>query len=127
MPTPMAPHALTWFEIPVHDLDRAQRFYEHLLARPLRRESMGPNLLAVFPSGDGEAGGCLMAGPDMAPSTQGCLVYLAAGPRLADPLERLAASGGRLLKPRTELPGDLGCFAWVQDSEGNRIGLHAPQ
>ncbi len=38
----MTRNALTWFEIPVTDIDRAQRFYETLLARDLRREQMGP-------------------------------------------------------------------------------------
>jgi uncharacterized protein len=127
MSTLTTPHALTWFEIPVQDLDRAQRFYETLLGRPLRRETMGPHALAVFPYGEGQVGGCLMAGPAMSPSTDGSLIYLAAGPRLAEPLGRLAAAGGRLLQPRTELPGELGCFALLQDSEGNRVGLHAPQ
>jgi len=32
--------AIPWFEIPVADLDRAQRFYETLFARSLRREQM---------------------------------------------------------------------------------------
>ena len=45
-----APHAaINWFEIPVTDLDRAQAFYEAVLAAPLRREPMGPTTLAVLP------------------------------------------------------------------------------
>jgi len=42
-------NAISWFEIPVADMDRAQRFYETLFHRPLRREAMGPETtLAVF-------------------------------------------------------------------------------
>ena len=33
--------ALNWFEIPVRDMERAQKFYEAMLALKLRRESMG--------------------------------------------------------------------------------------
>lgn len=122
------PHsALHWFEIPVHDLDRAQRFYETLLAAPLRRKEMGPQALAVFPYDDGAAGGCLMAGGKMqAPSADGTLVYLDASPSLDAALARLEAAGGRLVTPKVQLPGDMGVFAHILDSEGNRVGLHAP-
>src|SRR5436853_7865266 len=77
--------ALNWFEIPVRDLDRAQRFYETLFARPLRREAMGPDTtLAVFPYTEGSGvGGCLYAGTNApAPTTQGTVVYLNAEPSL---------------------------------------------
>jgi uncharacterized protein len=42
-------NALTWFEIPVHDMARAQAFYERLLGATLRLEEMGGSQLAVFP------------------------------------------------------------------------------
>lgn len=123
----MTPNALNWFEIPVRDLDRAQRFYEELLGQPLRREQMGPaNVLAVFPYTEGAGvGGALKASPESAPSTAGTLVYLDAGPSLDATLDRAARLGATLLTPKVQLPGDMGAFAHIQDSEGNRVGLHA--
>ncbi|MFT3818386.1 MAG: VOC family protein [Rubrivivax sp.] len=120
-------HALNWFEIPVRDIDRAQRFYEQVLQRTLKREAMGPELtLAVFPYAQGEgAGGCLMAGGALAPAAQGTLVYLDAGPRLDDAVARVAGAGGRVLQPRVDLPDGMGAFVHIQDPEGNRVGLHA--
>ena len=47
-------HALNWFEIPVRDLNRAQVFYETLLATRLRRETIGASQLAVFVCGEHE-------------------------------------------------------------------------
>ena len=44
----MQRNAISWFEIPVLDLDRAQHFYETLLGHPLRREAMGPSQGAVW-------------------------------------------------------------------------------
>ena len=41
-------NAITWFEIPTTQLDRAQAFYEAVLGRPMRRETMGPSVGAVF-------------------------------------------------------------------------------
>lgn len=118
--------AITWFEIPVVDLARAQRFYETTLGRPLQREQMGPHPMAVFAYGDGQTGGCLMSGTDRpaAPAT-GVTVYLSAEPSLDAALERATGAGGRVVQPRTALPEGLGAFAHVLDPDGNRVGLHA--
>jgi predicted enzyme related to lactoylglutathione lyase len=117
---------IDWFEIPVRDVERAQRFYETLLGAPLRRESIGPQTLVVFDHAETGVGGCLIAGPSVpAPSEAGTLVYLRAAPTLDAVLARLAPAGGRLLTPKVQLPGEMGCFAHVADSEGNRVGLHA--
>ena len=110
--------AVSWFEIPVRDLERAQAFYEKLLAKALRRESMGPQTLAVIPYDEGQGvGGALVCGvhiPD--PSPNGIQVD-----------QRAVAAGGRVATPRVELPEGMGCFAHVIDTEGNRVGLHAQQ
>ena len=122
-------NAVNWFEIPVADLDRAQRFYETLLDAPLRREAMGPDTtLAVFPYEKGTGiGGCLFAGAHApSPSADGTVVYLDASPSLDAVLARVAAAGGRIVVPRTELPAGMGAFAQIVDSEGSRVGLHAP-
>lgn len=117
--------AIHWFEIPVQNMDRAQRFYETLLGQPLRREQMGPHTLAVLPYQAPGVGGCLLADGHTQPARHGSLIYLNAGPRLDDALHRLAAAGGCITTPRVDLPGDMGCFVHIDDSEGNRIGLHA--
>jgi uncharacterized protein len=119
-------NALNWFEIPARDLNRAQAFYETLLATLLRRESIAGSQLAVFASDEQGVGGCLMAGDTTpAPSTSGTLVYLNAKPSLDAVLGRVEAAGGRITTPKVQLPGDMGCFAHIIDSEGNRVGLHS--
>ena len=123
-PTPR--HAIDWFEIPVRDMKRAQAFYESLLATTIRRESIGPNELGVFACGDAGVGGCLIGGATAPePSTAGSLVYLNAEPSLDAVLARVEGLGGRITTPKVQLPGDMGCFAHITDSEGNRVGLHA--
>lgn len=117
--------ALTWFEIPVRDIDRSARFYEAVLGRPLRREAMLDMQLAVFPCAEGGATGCLQAGPGVPAPGSATLVYLDASPSLDAALERAAAHGGRIVRPKTALPPGMGAFAHVEDPEGNRVGLHA--
>lgn len=120
-------HAVSWFEIPVRDLDRAQSFYEAVLGRALRREAMGPQTLAVFPYDPASgAGGALLQGPNApAPGPGGAMVYLNAEPSLDAAVQRALAGGARLVTPRVDLPEGMGAFAHIQDSEGNCVGLHA--
>ena len=118
-------HAIHWFEIPVADIDRAQRFYEATLGAPLRREAMGPQTLAVLPYAEPGVGGALLAGPSAPPPGSGTLVYLNAEPSLDATLARALAAGAELLTPRVDLPDGMGAFVHIRDSEGNRVGLHA--
>ena len=117
---------ISWFEIPATDLNRATAFYEQILATTLNRGDMGPQSLAVFPYDREHAtGGTLIVGPGFNPSTEGTIIYLNANPSLDAVLARIAAAGGKVALPRTELPPGMGAFAHIVDTEGNRVGLHA--
>lgn len=125
--TPSHPaNSATWFEIPCHDLAQSQTFYETVLARPLRREVMGPNTLAIFPYQDGGAGGCIHSGAGMLPpAASGTLVYLDCNPSLDAALERIVPAGGQLVMGPAALPPGMGFIAHIVDPAGNRVGLHA--
>jgi len=117
--------AIRWFEIPTVDLDRATRFYEHLLEVSLRREVFADEPMSIFPSPAMSAGGALLHRPQMQPSTNGSLVYLNCDSGIDAALARLEASGvGAIVLPKTELPHGIGFIAVVLDSEGNHVGLH---
>lgn len=121
-------NAISWFEIPTTQLDAAQAFYETVLGRPMRRETMGPSQGAVF-AYDLESqgtGGALMMGPT-APrvSRAGTLVYLDATPSLDAALQRAVGQGGKIAQRRRALPPGMGFFAHITDLDGNRVGLHA--
>ncbi len=119
--------ALTWFEIPAADFRRATRFYETVLGASLKTETMGEATLAVFPYQEPGVGGCIIDGNGHVPSSKGTVVYLNAAPKIDDALARVAKAGGSVVLPKTALPADMGFFAHVIDTEGNRVGLHAPQ
>jgi len=116
---------VVWFEIPASDLARATKFYETILATSLKAETFGAHELRVFAHDEDAASGCLMKGPGFEPGNGGVVAYLNADPSLDAVLARVERAGGRIAVPRTDLPGDMGSFAHIIDSEGNRVGLHA--
>lgn len=119
-------NALTWFEIPVADMDRAQAFYETVLGRPLRREKFGDEVLAVFPYDKPGAGGALQLGNQRsADAGNGIRIYLDCEPGLDALLERVRPAGGEIVMPMTALPPGMGFIARLRDTEGNEVGLHA--
>jgi predicted enzyme related to lactoylglutathione lyase len=116
-------NATNWFEIPVRDLARAQRFYETILGAPLEREAMEGQQMAVFAfKRQAGVGGCLVVGQ---PSSDGTVVYLNAAPSIDAVLKRVESAGGRVVLAKTALPDGMGFFAHLTDTEGNRIGVHA--
>ena len=122
------PNAISWFEIPTTQLQAAQAFYEAVLQRPMRRETMGPSQGAVFAYSreTGGVGGALMMGPTApAVASGGTLVYLDAGDSLDAAVQRAVDAGGAIALPRQALPPGMGFFAHIHDLDGNRVGLHA--
>ena len=120
-------NAISWFEIPSTQLDKAQAFYEAVIDCKMRREEMGPSEGAVFPyEREGGIGGALMSGPTApVPASVGTLVYLDASPSLDAALVRAVKAGGKVALPRQALPPGMGFFAHITDLDGNRVGLHA--
>ncbi len=119
-------NANTWFEIPVADLGRSQRFYEAMLERPMRRvEDAGGESMAVFAHEKPGAGGCLVHRPTHRPVHGGTLVYLDCTPSVDSALQRARTAGGRVTVPRTLIAPGSGYFAQIEDPDGNFVGLHA--
>ena len=124
-PTIAHASAVTWFEIPTLDFDRARHFYDAIFETTLREETFGPARIAIFPHERPGVGGCLDEGSLSQPSALGTVVYLAANGRLDRTLELAVAAGGSIASPKVALPPGMGYVAHIIDSEGNRIGLHA--
>ena len=67
--------------------------------------------------------GALVCGEGYVPSSSGAIVYLNCNPSLDAVLGRVEAAGGRIVVPRTDI-GENGAFAFILDTEGNRVALH---
>jgi predicted enzyme related to lactoylglutathione lyase len=118
-----------WFEIPVHDLDRAVKFYESVFGFRLSRHQMGPADMAWFPvvdKGMGAPGSLIFFKDAYKPSADGVLVYFTAfSGDLARELSRVEAAGGKVLQPKRLISDEVGYMGLFLDSEGNRIALHS--
>ncbi len=117
---------INWFSLPVADLNRANEFYNTILATELIR-TQGPDGsdTAFFTDPDsGMYAGALSTGPQLHPGKQGAQIFFNVDGRMDAVLERIAAAGGTVLMPKTGI-GDFGYIASFQDSEGNLLGLHS--
>jgi len=119
---PMRP-AMTYFEIPVTDMDRAVRFYTSVFGVSLTREIVDGYDMALFPPAEDGAGasGALAKGDVYVPSKTGAILYFRVA-SIDDILTRATAAGAEILYPKKDI-GDLGFVAEIEDSEGNRIAL----
>ena len=121
-------NAISWFEIPATDLDRAQKFYETIFGVSLVAMDF-PNLkMRMFPLEDmmGVGGALVDSGGFHKPSaTDGPLIYLNANPDVQLVLDKVEAAGGKIVVPKTEISPDYGHMGVFLDTEGNRIALHS--
>ncbi|MCC6962577.1 MAG: VOC family protein [candidate division Zixibacteria bacterium] len=118
-------NAINWFEIPANNFQRAVKFYETILGSSLHTSNMGGCDMAFLPADEGKVGGAVIQHGEVKPSGQGTRVYLNCNPDLAPILARVEAAGGKVEVPKTQITPEIGFFAFVIDSEGNRVGLHS--
>ena len=122
-------NAISWFEVPATNLERAQKFYETIFGISLIPMDL-PNIkMRMFPIDDmisGVGGAIVDSGGFHKPSaTDGPLIYLNANPDVQNVLSKVEAAGGSILVPKTEISPEYGYMGVFIDTEGNRIGLHS--
>lgn len=122
-------NAISWFEIPSTDLERAQQFYETILGISMISMDLDNIKMRMFPIDDmitGVGGALVDSGGFHIPSlTHGPLVYLNGNPDVQTVLNKVESAGGKVIVPKTEISPEYGYMAVIQDTEGNRIGLHS--
>ena len=86
-------------------------------------ESMDTALFPYDNAGSG-VGGALMQDPKNTPRAEGTLIYLNCEGHLEEVIDRVAPAGGAVVLPKTDI-GAPGFISIIQDTEGNRVGLHS--
>lgn len=122
-------NAISWFEIPATDLNRAQKFYETIFNMKMNSLEMPQFQMRMFPLDDmmNGVGGALIKteGFYKPSSTDGILIYLNANPDVKIILDRVEGAGGKIIVPKTQISEEHGYMGVFVDTEGNRIGLHS--
>ncbi|MGE0772481.1 MAG: VOC family protein [Cyclobacteriaceae bacterium] len=121
-------NAISWFEIPATDLNRAQAFYETILGIKMTKLDL-PNIkMRLFPVDDDQGIGgsiCDSGGFHKPSPTDGPLIYLNANPDVQHVLDKVEKAGGKILVPKTQITEEFGYMAVIHDTEGNRIAFHS--
>jgi len=121
-PQLMILNPVSYFEIPVTDMDRAIDFYEAVFSVTLERTVIDGHDMALFPfdkNGKGVSG-ALAKGDSYVPARSGPRIYFSVE-SIDQTLAHAISMGGRIAYPKTSV-GNL----WVaefEDSEGNQIAL----
>jgi predicted enzyme related to lactoylglutathione lyase len=126
----MKDHAISWFEIPTEDLDRAQKFYEAIFEIQMIPMEFPGFKMRLFPISNPETsiGGALVKtspGFYIPSESHGPLIYLNANPDVEIVLSRVENAGGKVTVPKTLISEEHGYMGVFIDSEGNRIAVHS--
>ena len=122
-------NAIGWFDVYVHDMERAAAFYEAVLSHRLEPmdDPTGETLMRGFPANRNTYGaaGALVQSPHGEPGAGGTLIYFSVADCAVEE-SRVVAAGGKILRPKFS----IGPFGWVSlcmDTEGNLFGLNSLQ
>lgn len=120
----MIANPVSYFEIPVTDMQRAIEFYQAVFQLPLARTTLDGHDMALFPFDEHGQGisGALAHGDSYVPAPSGPRIYFFVDD-IDTILARVIEQGGVIAYQKTQ----VGQF-WVaefRDSEGNQIALSA--
>ena len=109
------------FQIPTHNLSRACAFYSKILGMTIEPMEFNGNGMALIP-GDTMTGR-LVKDERSLPSNDGIVIYLDGGKDLNEMLNQVEPAGGKTLIPKIQIAPNMGFYALLEDTEGNRIGI----
>ncbi|MCX2743501.1 VOC family protein [Mangrovivirga sp. M17] len=122
-PSPTPPSLISWFEIPVDDMDRAKKFYDTIFDIDIDIQDLGEFKMGIFPFD--QVGGALVKNEYYKTGQQGPLIYLNANPDLETVQERIEGAGGTIMIHKRQISPEHGFMAVFSDTEGNRLALHS--
>lgn len=122
---------MTWIEVPVKDIERALKFYQHVFELPavtVADDGVRKTAILINPTAEGQVGYSLNQTANFEPSKTGTLPYFHVGKEvdLAPYLERVTSANGQINTPKTPMDAAATSFyALIEDTEGNLFALSA--
>ncbi|PWN70719.1 VOC family protein [Chryseobacterium phosphatilyticum] len=116
---------VVYFEIPVTDLKRAEKFYTAVFNFSFEKEIIDTYEMALFPFEEKSSGitGALAKGDVYKPTKEGIIIYFKTE-SIDSTLHKVNQQGGKILYPKKTDEKHGFAVAEFEDSEGNRIALH---
>lgn len=122
----MQKNAISWFEIPVSNFEKAKSFYSKIFDFDMPEMTMDGARMGFFLyDQQNGVGGAIVHGEGNIPATTGVKVYLNGGDNLNNVLNRVESAGGKIVLTKTEITPEMGYFATFEDTEGNHVSLHS--
>ena len=121
-------NTIIWFEINVADLDRAKKFYDHVLQTNIRKEEMeGYPPMGIIP--DEGVNGALVEDEEYeAPEHSSVMLYFDGSSGINPYLERVEGAGGEVVVPRSSVNESVGSWAAFSDLDVNLLAFYeSPQ
>jgi predicted enzyme related to lactoylglutathione lyase len=121
----MTRNPVGWFEIYVQDVERARRFYEHVLGVQLTRLPSPGIEMWAFPGTMDQPGtaGSILKVPGVPSGGNSTLVYFNCADCTVEGA-RVAEAGGKVQRDKMSI-GEYGFVVLAVDTEGNMFGLHS--
>ena len=117
---------IVWADIPVTDIGRASAFYAAVTGGAVMPMPGAENEVALLMSPDGIGGVSADLYVGGTPSKDGATVYLNTWGDIDAVISRVAPAGGIVLQEKAFMGPMVGWVAFIEDTEGNRIGLQQP-
>lgn len=118
-----------WFEIYVNEMERAKKFYSHVLNMGITdapaMDGMGNMQMAFFPWEEKQpnAAGALVKMDGVCAGMGGTMIYFQCEDCSVEE-SRVEAAGGKVHQPKMSI-GEYGFCSMCIDTEGNMFGLHS--
>ena len=116
---------VNWFELPAENIERAIKFYREVFGYDMSAQDFGGLTMAFFPMDPKlpGAGGALVQHEMYKPSHKGTMIYFSVD-NIEGVLQKVSNYGGSVINEKSSI-GEFGFVAHFEDSEGNRVALHA--
>ena len=120
-------NVIVWADIPVVDIQRAMKFYEHVTGRPVMGMPGAETEVALLAAPEGETN---VVSADLytrgTPSHDGPTVYLGSDGDIDGMAARVVEAGGTILQEKQFMGDMVGWVVFFEDTEGNRLGIQHP-